>query len=262
MSRPNHRRDDDDYSGRSDRNRSYASDYDYERDRGYNDRPQQYQDYPPPRRGYDDRRPVYEDDNGPFQRRGNKNLSELDQLQSRGPGVATDADYEGAKEMQATQTFEGMHLKPELLKGLLQFGIIKPSSVQQRVMTPILQGHDVIAQSPSGTGKTTIFAIALLQIVDTSINSPQALAIFPTRELAQQTRVSMKAIGGYMNTKVHTCIGGKSMNDDLDQLNQGQHIITGTPGRVYDMIKRGALVTKHIPAWVIDEADEMLIAGF
>lgn len=187
----------------------------------------------------------------------------INQLQSRGgPTTATEQEYEQTKEMDTTLTFEAMHLNPQLLKGLLQYGIIKPSSVQQRVMTPILQGKDVIAQAPSGTGKTTIFAIALLQLVDPSINSPQALALFPTRELALQTRVAMKALGSFMNVKIHNCIGGTAQSDDTKAFEAGVHVVTGTPGRVYDNIKRGAFNTGNIKAWVIDEADEMFSKGF
>jgi ATP-dependent RNA helicase len=183
-------------------------------------------------------------------------------LQSKGPGQATEIEYEQTKTMTQYTTFESMLLKPDLLKGLLQYGIIKPSNVQQRVMAPILTGRDVIAQAPSGTGKTTIFAIALLQIVDPSINNPQALAIFPTRELAHQARIAMKALGSYMNIKVHNCIGGTAQADDTRALESGVHIVTGTPGRIFDNIKRGILNTSQIKAWVIDEADEMFSKGF
>lgn len=187
----------------------------------------------------------------------------LSDLPSRGgPTLATEEEFDRTKEMETNTTFESMHLRSELLKGLLQSGIIKPSNVQQRVMGPILSGRDVIAQSPSGTGKTTIIAIAMLQLVDPSINSPQALAIFPTRELARQTRVAMKALGSFMNVKVHTCIGGTSQSDDNKALEAGVHVVTGTPGRIFDNIKQGKLNTTHIKIWVIDEADEMFSKGF
>lgn len=248
-----------DYRQERDRDRDYGNsrpDRHHSR-RNYNERDER--DYRRDRREDDEDAQEHRAFRGRSDRRG---PSELDRLHSRGPGAATEQEYDTAKDMEVTQNFADMHLKPELSQGLLQFGIVKPSSVQQRVMTPILKGHDVIAQAPSGTGKTTIFAIALLQLVDTSLNSPQALALFPTRELAQQTRVAMKAMGGFMQVKVHACIGGKSVQEDVDALSKGQHIVTGTPGRVYDLIKRTALNTKHIKAWVIDEADEMLSQGF
>ncbi len=81
-----------------------------------------------------------------------------------------------------------MKLKPALLKGVYSYGFEKPSAVQQRAIMPILKGKDVIAQSQSGTGKTTIFAIGILQIIDTSSNKVQAIVLSPTRELAEQTR--------------------------------------------------------------------------
>lgn len=194
-----------------------------------------------------------------IRREGPRNLKHVE---SKGPTLATPEEYEKTKHMQLCPTFESMHLKADLLKGLLQYGIIKPSAVQQRVMLPILQGHDVIAQAPAGTGKTTIFAIALLQIVDTSFNKPQALALFPTRELAQQTRIAMKALGSYMNVKIHNCIGGVALSDDIKAFESGVHVITGTPGRVYDNIKRGSFDSGSVKAWLIDEADQMFSHGF
>jgi len=155
-----------------------------------------------------------------------------------------------------------MGLKPELLRGIYQFGLTKPSAIQQRVMLPIMQGRDVIAQSQSGTGKTTIFCISVLQMIDTNSNTTQGIVVSPTRELAEQSRLVMRAFGDYMNVKVHACIGGKSVGDDIKALESGVHVVSGTPGRLYDMIKRNALNTKNMKIMVIDEADELLSKGF
>lgn len=78
----------------------------------------------------------------------------------------------------------------------------KPTPIQQRVILPILEGRDVIAQSQSGTGKSTIFCIAVLQMIDTSSSSLQAMVVSPTRELAEQLSTNLKAIGSYLNAKV------------------------------------------------------------
>jgi len=163
---------------------------------------------------------------------------------------------------QKVDSFEDMKLKAPLLKGIYNYGFTKPSAIQQRAILPILQGRDVIAQSQSGTGKTTIFAIATLQIIDTSSKNLQALILSPTRELAEQTRNVMLAFGEYMKARVHACIGGTKLSNDIKVLSSGLHIISGTPGRINDLINRRAIDTKYIKILIIDEADEMLARNF
>lgn len=90
----------------------------------------------------------------------------------------------------------------------------------------------------------------------------QALILSPTRELASQTEKNILAIGEYMNVQAHCCIGGKSLGDDIRKLENGVHIVSGTPGRVFDMIQRRSLRTRQIKTLVLDEADEMLSKGF
>merc|ERR1712093_960893 len=88
------------------------------------------------------------------------------------------------------------------------------------------------------------------------------MVLSPTRELAQQTEEVVLAISDFMNIKAHACIGGKSIADDIRKLEAGIHIVSGTPGRVFDMIKRKTLGTRHIKMLILDEADEMLSKGF
>jgi len=170
--------------------------------------------------------------------------------------------YESSKDIKIIPSFDDMGLKDELLRGIYQYGFEKPSAIQQRAITPILQGRDVIAQSQSGTGKTTIFCVSVLQTINTKSNTTQALVLSPTRELAEQSRNVMLAFGDYMNVTCHACIGGKSVGDDMRALQQGVHVVSGTPGRVFDMIKRRCLKTRNLKMLVIDEADEMLGKGF
>lgn len=141
-------------------------------------------------------------------------------------------------------------------------GFEKPSAIQQRAIKPIVEGRDVIAQSQSGTGKTGVFCISVLQSIDMETKATQALVISPTRELATQTESVMLALGDYMRVKCHACIGGKSTRDDIRALEAGCHVVSGTPGRVFDMIKRRSLNPDDIKMMVIDEADEMLSRGF
>jgi ATP-dependent RNA helicase len=155
-----------------------------------------------------------------------------------------------------------MGLKPELLRGIYNYGFERPSAIQQRAIMPILKGRDVIAQSQSGTGKTTIFCVGILQSIETKKKDLQALVLSPTRELAEQSRNVVLAFGDYLSVRCHACIGGKSIGEDIRTLEAGVHCVSGTPGRVHDMIRRRALQTRHIKMLVIDEADEMLGRGF
>jgi ATP-dependent RNA helicase len=120
----------------------------------------------------------------------------------------------------------------------------------------------VIAQAQSGTGKTATFSISVLQSIDTALRESQALILSPTRELACQIQSVVLALGDYMNVQCHACIGGTSIGEDIRKLDYGQHVVSGTPGRVFDMIKRKNLRTRHIKMLVLDEADEMLSRGF
>ncbi|KAL4454951.1 hypothetical protein ABPG74_006333 [Tetrahymena malaccensis] len=170
--------------------------------------------------------------------------------------------YESNEDIEVITQFEKMSLKEELLRGILTYGFDKPSAVQQRAIKPIIKGRDVIVQSQAGTGKTGVFAIAALQIVDKNLREPQVIILSPTRELAEQTQKVCLALGDYMNILVHCCIGGKSMDDDINRLEKGVQIISGTPGRIYDMIQRRHLKTRNVKMLVLDEADQMLSMGF
>ncbi|CAH8442197.1 unnamed protein product [Schistosoma margrebowiei] len=158
--------------------------------------------------------------------------------------------------------FEKLELKPELLRGIYGYGYEKPSAIQQRAIKPSIEGRDVIAQAQSGTGKTATFAISILQRIDISSNTCQALVLVPTRELARQIQTVMQRIGSYLTVKCHTCIGGTRTSHDMACLQQGQHVVVGTPGRVFDMMNRNTLATANIKVFVLDEADQMLDRGF
>jgi translation initiation factor 4A len=158
-----------------------------------------------------------------------------------------------------------MNLKEELLRGIYAYGFEKPSKIQQRAILPITTSKppaDVIGQAQSGTGKTATFTISMLQRIDTSKNELQALVLAPTRELAQQIHKVILALGEYLKVKVHACVGGTKVVDDVAILKEGVHVVVGTPGRVYHMISEEFLDPRTIRILVIDEADEMLSRGF
>ncbi|XP_028409723.1 eukaryotic initiation factor 4A-III [Dendronephthya gigantea] len=174
----------------------------------------------------------------------------------------TKVEYETSEGVEVIPTFDGIGLREDLLRGIYAYGFEKPSAIQQRAIKPILKGRDVIAQSQSGTGKTATFSISALQCLDTQSREPQVLVLSPTRELATQIQKVCLALGDYMNVQCHACIGGTNIGEDIRKLDYGQHIVSGTPGRVFDMIGRRNLRTRNIKMFILDEADEMLNKGF
>lgn len=141
-------------------------------------------------------------------------------------------------------------------------GFEKPSAIQQRGIVPFCKGLDVIQQAQSGTGKTATFCSGILQQLDYGLVECQALVLAPTRELAQQIEKVMRALGDYLGVKVHACVGGTSVREDQRILGSGVHVVVGTPGRVFDMLRRQSLRPDNIKMFVLDEADEMLSRGF
>ncbi|GBG59151.1 hypothetical protein CBR_g32167 [Chara braunii] len=160
------------------------------------------------------------------------------------------------------ESFDAMGLRENLLRGIYAYGFEKPSTIQQRGIVPFCKGLDVIQQAQSGTGKTATFCSGVLQQLDYETLACQALVLAPTRELAQQIEKVMRALGDYLQVKVHACVGGTSVREDQRILQSGVHVVVGTPGRVYDMLRRGALKPDYIKIFVLDEADEMLSRGF
>ncbi|WVF65779.1 ATP-dependent RNA helicase FAL1 [Kwoniella sp. CBS 6097] len=170
--------------------------------------------------------------------------------------------FESSEAVSVAPTFEALNLKEDLLRGIYAYNFEKPSAIQQRAIIPIMRGRDVIAQAQSGTGKTATFSISALQAIDTKVRETQVLVLSPTRELAVQIQSVMLALGDYMNVSCHACIGGTSVGEDIRKLEAGQQVVSGTPGRVFDMIRRRNLRTKDIKMLILDESDELLNKGF
>merc|ERR1712050_506474 len=160
------------------------------------------------------------------------------------------------------ESFDDYDLDENLLRGIHGYGFEKPSAIQQRGIKPILDGRDTIGQAQSGTGKTATFVIGCLQRIDFGLKACQALILAPTRELANQIQKVALALGDYQRVKCHACIGGTSVRDDIEKLREGQHLIVGTPGRVFDMVSKRPLRVDDLITFVLDEADEMLSRGF
>jgi translation initiation factor 4A len=171
--------------------------------------------------------------------------------------MTTDEKYD-----EPVESFDDLDLNEDLLRGIYSYGFEKPSAIQQRAIRPVLMGRDTIGQAQSGTGKTGAFVISCLQKIDISQKVCQALILAPTRELAQQIMRVAQSLGDYMKVRCHACIGGTAVREDVEKLREGQHLVVGTPGRVYDMASKRSLKLDQLQIFVIDEADEMLKHGF
>jgi len=161
-------------------------------------------------------------------------------------------------ELKVYDTFDEMGLHDDLIRGIYAYGFEQPSKIQKVAIVPMSKHNDILAQSQSGTGKTGAFTIGALGVVDMTIKAPQVLVICPTRELSQQTERVARALGNYMGLKVLSATGGNQLRSDIVSLKSGAQFVVGTPGRIYDLIRRGDLAIDHIQYIILDEADQML----
>ncbi|KAJ7851513.1 DEAD-domain-containing protein [Mycena olivaceomarginata] len=150
---------------------------------------------------------------------------------------------------QVVDSFDGMELKPEILRGIYAYGFERPSTIQQRAIVPVVKGHDVIVQAQLGTGKTTTLSISILQ------------GLGPEMKGTQIHKVVI-ALGDSMTVQSLACVGGTNVRDDMHKLKEGVQIVASTPGRALDMIKQGVLRTDGIKIMCLDDADEILSMGF
>ena len=161
---------------------------------------------------------------------------------------------------------ENLNLKTNLIRGIYSNGFEKPSSIQQKALYPLINStkskRDIIAQAQSGTGKTGAFTVGTLQIIDHTIEKTQAIILAPTHELAEQINSVVNKLGYYLKVKTSLLVGGTSVDNNKKELAENPHIIVGTPGRIHDMIRRKYLKVNNINILIVDEADEMLSAGF
>lgn len=159
--------------------------------------------------------------------------------------------------------WDQLDLKDNLLRGVYSHGFENPSPIQKKSIRPIMTGKDVIAQAQSGTGKTGAFTVSTIQRIDETLNEVQGLILAPTRELAIQIHSVASNMGTFVeNLSCSLLIGGRSIDQDVKELEKGPQIVVGTPGRVHDLIRRRKINTKTIKLMVLDEADEMLSIGF
>jgi len=168
--------------------------------------------------------------------------------------------------IEKIESFEDprLDLSENLLRGIYSYGFEKPSPIQQQAIFPLIldNDRDVIGQAQSGTGKTGTFVISMLKLINFEEIYPQGLIIVPTRELANQIDKVIIGIGEYCKAKVCCCIGGQNVRADIELLQKGVHIVVGTPGRIYHMIKDKYFKIDSLKLLIIDEVDQMLDRGF
>jgi ATP-dependent RNA helicase DeaD len=159
--------------------------------------------------------------------------------------------------------FEQLRLSEPLLETLKKVGYEAPSPIQAATIPLLLQGHDVLGQAQTGTGKTAAFALPVLERLDLTDRRPQVLVLTPTRELAIQVAEAFQGYARHLQGfHVLPIYGGQSMGIQLRHLKRGVHIVVGTPGRVMDHLRRETLSLVGLRTVVLDEADEMLRMGF
>ena len=161
-------------------------------------------------------------------------------------------------------SWEDLDAKIPLLRGIYAYGFETPSPIQKKAILPIFNKKDIIAQAQSGTGKTACFTIGALQLIDLTKRATQAILLAPTRELAIQTKIVVEKIGSmFPDLRVQLLVGGTSVDEDIHHLHsKPPHIVVGCPGRIHDMLNRRKLASRDLRLFVLDEADEMLSAGF
>lgn len=167
-------------------------------------------------------------------------------------------------EYKSIQNWEELDLNEDLLRGIYRYGFEQPTPIQKIAILPIIEKKDVIAQAQSGTGKTGAFTIGTLNNIDVLSPTTQAIILAPTHELVKQISNVVSTLGNAMEgLVVKTLVGGSSVNDDINELRRTPpHVVIGSAGRVYDMIRRRCILMDTVRIFVLDEADEMLSKGF
>ena len=166
-------------------------------------------------------------------------------------------------------TFEELGIIPSILQAIEELGYERPMPIQAQVI-PVILGNtengaarDVVGLAQTGTGKTAAFGLPLLQSVDVARREPQALVLAPTRELCLQIAGDLQDYAKYIRgLNILPVYGGSSIGSQIGALKRGVHVVVATPGRLIDLIERGAVSLEAINTLVLDEADEMLSMGF
>jgi ATP-dependent RNA helicase DeaD len=160
--------------------------------------------------------------------------------------------------------FEALGLDARLVRATTEMGYEQPTAIQEQAIPVLISGtRDFIGLAQTGTGKTAAYALPLLQLIQPSLNHPQALVVCPTRELCQQIVKEVEIFKKYMpGISAVAVYGGSSIVLQIKDIRRGIQIVVATPGRLIDLIERKAIALDKIQYVVLDEADEMLNMGF
>ena len=158
-------------------------------------------------------------------------------------------------------SFADLGVSESVVRALTQRGITEPFAVQSLVTRDVLAGHDVLVQSPTGSGKTFAFGIPIVDLLKSEAQRPSALILAPTRELASQIVDELESIAGARGLRISAVYGGVGYGPQIKRAARS-HILVATPGRLEDLIERGAVNLKGVEILVLDEADRMLDMGF
>ncbi len=160
-------------------------------------------------------------------------------------------------------TFESMDLSKEIMLAIKDMGFTTPSTVQARTIPLMMDGVDINAIAPTGTGKTCAFGIPMLEYVQLQDECIQEVVLAPTRELALQIGDELTKLAKYIKgCRIAVLYGGQPIPKQLAALKRKPQIIVATPGRLLDHMNRGNIKLNHVHTMVLDEADEMLNMGF
>ena len=174
--------------------------------------------------------------------------------------AATDAAAIDADEPSVT--FKDLGLSPAIQQTLDELGYQDPTPIQAQAIPELLDGHDVIGQAQTGTGKTAAFGLPLLQYLEPDNPEVQAIVMTPTRELCIQVTQALRAYAEHLDINIVAVFGGAPIRSQQSQLRSGAHVVVATVGRMMDLMSRRSLVLTSARYVVLDEADEMLDLGF
>lgn len=160
-------------------------------------------------------------------------------------------------------SFSSLKISQEIIKALAEEEILNMTSVQVQSIPPMLAGRDIIAEAPTGTGKTFAFGIPLVERINPGLQEIQGLIIAPTRELVIQIDKDIKLLTKHLPEITSLAIiGGSGMGEQIKTLKKNPHIIIATPGRLIDHLKRKNVKLDQVTSLILDEADRMLDMGF
>jgi ATP-dependent RNA helicase RhlE len=159
--------------------------------------------------------------------------------------------------------FSSFKLHPKIAEGVEALGYQTPTPIQKQAIPPVLEGKDVMGLAQTGTGKTAAFVLPILErLLPGQRGRVRALIVAPTRELAEQTHVSIGELGKMTHLKSCTIYGGVGLNPQIQKLRQGVDIVVACPGRLLDHINQKTIDLSHLEVLVLDEADRMFDMGF